>query len=133
MTAGRPRAFATVEQLQSGIDKYIESGEPLSIIGLAVSLKVNKDTITMYGSGAYGKEFSVPIKGAVDAIEAQTVAGLIGGKLNPAGCIFILCNNHGYQNKQYRENSGETTKIVKLDAKTAKAIASGLRTAITQS
>jgi len=129
---GRPRAFATVEDLQRGIDSYLLTDDPKCFIGLAVHLGVSKDTVNAYGTGEYGEEFSVPIKRVVDTIEAQTVSGLLGGKLNPAGSIFVLCNNFDYQNKQYREGSGQTTQIIKLDAEAAKAVASELQTAITE-
>jgi len=46
--------------------------------------------------------------------------------------IFWLKNRADWKDKQYRENSGETTKIVKLDPESAKAIASGIRATITE-
>ena len=136
MPAGRPRAFATVEALQEGIDDYIqkatEEKRPLNISSLAAHLEVNRHTIFDYQKGIYGKEYSHPIKKVVQICEAQTVEGLISGKKSAAGCIFVLTNNHGHQNKHYRESSGESTKIVKLDPESAKAIASGIRATITE-
>jgi len=115
MPAGRPRAFATVEELQTGIDEYIEKAteeeRPLNIDSLAVHLGVDRRTIFRYEAGDYGEEYCHPIKRVVQICGAQTVEGLLSGKKSAAGCIFVLCNNHGYQNKQFiKEDSTRRTE-----------------------
>lgn len=118
MPAGRPRAFATVEDLQQGIDAYIAEAlvtdDPISVSGLAAHLEVNRDTIFAYAKGDNGDEFSDPLKKVVQKIEAQHVTGLLKGQLNPTGCIFTLKNNHGWKDEKHiKEESTQTHSVDK--------------------
>lgn len=144
--AGRPRAFKSVAELEKGIDAYFASpgtiqinvkdvglldvSEPLSVSALADSLGVNRDTLHQYSVGAYGDEYSDAIKKAVAKIERDKVSKAIVGQYDRTIAIFDLKNNHGWKDQQHIEQTGKNETVHKLDPKTAKAIADGIRTAI---
>ena len=72
---------------------------------LAVHLGIGRSTLFEYASGKYGEEYSDTIKKAVQLIEAEHVEGLLTGKLNTAGVIFTLKNNHGWKDRQHIEET----------------------------
>ena len=55
MPAGRPRAFASVEALQTGIDKYVAeeaaNDDPITVSGLAYALGIDRRTLLRYRIG----------------------------------------------------------------------------------
>lgn len=114
MTAGHPRSFTSVKQLQKGIDAYLEdckaNDRPLSVSGLASDLGVCRETVFEYQKGTYGDEYSNPIKKVVQQIESAHAEGLLSGKLNTTGAIFTLKNNHGWKDQQHIEQTGESTQ-----------------------
>jgi len=122
---GHPMKFKTVEELQKKIDAYFEScwqdiivrdkignvafdadGQPIrdrqqvapyTVSGLAVYLETTRETLLDY-ENVY-KEFSSTIKKAKEKIKAYTEAALFTIK-NPAGAIFNLKANWGFQDTQ---------------------------------
>ncbi|MGW8439963.1 terminase small subunit [Paenibacillus sp. S33] len=125
---GRPLKFESAEELQAKIDSYFEScyeevwtrevdGEgketwtpsldrhgnvekhlvkPFTISGLAVHLETDRKTLLNYEDR---EEFFLTVKRAKARIENFTEETLLTTK-NPAGVIFNLKNNYGWQDKQ---------------------------------
>lgn len=121
-------AFATVEELQQGIDKYfaepgkvtinvkdvglVEVNEPLSVSALADSLGVCRDTLHEYSRGTYGDEYSDTIKKAITKIERDKVSKAMIGQYDKTIAIFDLKNNHGWKDKkEIEENSKQEHSV----------------------
>jgi len=136
VTAGKPRSFKTVAELQDGIDNYyseckasrvtgvfkgleVELTEPLTVSGLASSLGVSRDTVHTYATGEYDDEdnkYSDTIKKAVSFIERDKVTKAMLGVYDKTICIFDLKNNHGWKDQQHIENSGSQGRTHTLDS-----------------
>ena len=115
MTAGRPRAFATVEKLQTGIDKYVAeevaNDDPITVSGLAYALGIDRRTLLRYR--AEDNEFCPTIKRAIARIEADKVKNAMKGKYDKTICIFDLKNNHGWKDERHiNEKSQRRTEII---------------------
>ena len=124
--AGRPRAFATVEDLQQGIDAYIAEETaneyPVTVSGLAYALGVDRATLFNYAQGEH--EFFDTIKRAIAYIEADKAKKMLKGTYNTTAAIFDLKNNHGWKDQQHiKEESERTTKP---DAVTVEQITSNV-------
>jgi hypothetical protein len=134
MPAGRPRAFKTVEQLQKGIDAYIETeqdaGDPITVSGLAASLGVDRKTLFRYADGEYdepgGPQFCPTIKRAIGFIEADKLKHALKGEYNTAVAIFDLKNNHDWKDTQHIEKKGKNETTIAFDEKSAKLVSEGV-------
>ena len=109
---GRPLKYETVEKLQTAIDEYFDSCyiteldkekkpyrvnvRPLTVSGLAVALDMTRQMLVEYSSK---DEFGDTIKKAKQIIEQWAEENLVTAR-NPAGQIFSLKNNYGWQDKQ---------------------------------
>jgi hypothetical protein len=98
---GRPLKFESVEQLQEKINAYFvecdEKNEPYTITGLAVFLDCDRDTLLNYEKKS--EDFFGTIKRAKDKCLAYAEKSLWQVK-NPAGIIFNLKANYGWQDTQ---------------------------------
>ena len=130
--AGRPRAFATVDELQQGIDAFFAEcaadERPLTVSRLALHLGVDSSTLREYRAGGYDDtdEFSAPIKKAIQQIEADKAEKAITGKYNSTFAIFDLKNNHGWRDEKHiKEESKREISVdpVSLDEAVKNAIA----------
>ena len=115
MPAGRPRTFATVEDLQTGIDNYIAeeaaNDDPITVSGLAYALGIDRRTLLRYR--AEDNEFCPTIKNAIARIEADKVKSAMKGKYDKTICIFDLKNNHGWRDERHiNEKSQRRTEII---------------------
>jgi hypothetical protein len=101
---GRPRAFKTVEELQTLIDEYfawaVKWKKPLTIERLASFLDVDRKTINNYSRDS---DFFPTIKKAVEFILASKVERLNEGD-KVVGVIFDLKNNHDFSDKVHHIN-----------------------------
>lgn len=109
---GRPLKYESVEEMQVLIDEYFESCyiaeidkegkpykvniRPLTVSGLAVALNMTRQMLVEYSSK---DEFGDAIKKAKQVIEQWAEENLVTAR-NPAGQIFSLKNNYGWQDKQ---------------------------------
>ena len=94
---GRPLKFKTVKALQGAIDKYFadceETGEPLTVTGLALALSTTRDVLMDY----QGKdEYSNTVKMAKLKIENAYEKRLIGR--GNGGDVFAL-KQFGWKDK----------------------------------
>ena len=145
MTAGHPRSFTSVKQLQKGIDAYYaeckggmsisvkgvptEIDEPLSVSGLAESLGISRVTLHLYSKGEYDEagEYSYAIKKAVAKIERAKIARATLGLYDKTICIFDLKNNHGWKDQQHIESNTNNKTQVSLDKDSINEVLSQLK------
>lgn len=106
--------YKTQEELQKGIDAYFkecdEKEKPYTMSGLALSLDIDKDTLTNYGKRDL---FSEQIKRAKLKIEQQLEESLyrLG---NNSGVIFNLKNNYGWRDTFEVKQNAELSKLDEL-------------------
>lgn len=106
--------YKTQEELQKGIDAYFkecdEKEKPYTMSGLALSLDIDKDTLTNYGKRDL---FSEQIKKAKLRIEQQLEESLyrLG---NNSGVIFNLKNNYGWRDTFEVKQDDELSKLDEL-------------------
>lgn len=102
MTAGRPKKFKSVKELQKKIDAYFvdceENEEPVTVTGLCIWLDTTRETLMDYQES---DEFSDTIKKAKQRIENAYEKRLI--KRGNAGDIFAL-KQFGWTDKQEIDN-----------------------------
>lgn len=102
MTAGRPKKFQSVKELQKKIDAYFvdceECEEPVTLTGLCIWLDTTRETLMDYQEA---DEFSDTIKKAKQRIENAYEKRLI--KRGNAGDIFAL-KQFGWTDKQEIDN-----------------------------
>lgn len=123
---GRPRKYETVEQLQEGIERYIDyinaqnaAGVALipDVEGLALFLGVSRSTLYDWQNSRPG-EFSDTLKRALNAIAAAQKQLGYKGKIPPLILAMNFNNNHGYTQAPQKI---EITTGHKLDALPEKA------------
>jgi len=114
---GRPLAFKTVKALDNAIDKYFkedafmgEGDERMyapTMSGLALSLGVDRKTITNYGNRS---EYFPTIKKARSRVEVFLEQRLYGNTVT--GVIFNLKNNFDWKDKTETDitSKGESIK-----------------------
>lgn len=104
--AGRRKAFANAEEMQSRIDGYFEdrkaSGDVPTIESLAVWLGLDRRTLLNYEKEESHEEFNKIVKIAKTKILAEFIdyALAAGNKAPAALMIFMLKNNWGYTDRQ---------------------------------
>lgn len=106
MPAGRPPIFKSADELQKGVDEYLEStpSEKYTITGLALSLGFeSRQSFYDYEEKA---EYSYIIKRARLFVECSYEHKLSGN--NSTGSIFAL-KNMGWKDKSEVEQSGGLT------------------------
>ena len=98
---GRPLKYPNVDLLQAAIDAYFaeckETGEPLTVEGLADALEMDRRTLLNYEDR---DEFFSTIKKAKGKILRNLVVRSLTGVGNSASTIFNLKNNYGYKDQQ---------------------------------
>lgn len=109
---GRPRKFDKVEQLEEMIETYFESCfgvdsednriqiRPITLEGLAYDLGCDRRTIWNYKGmkDSNNHEYFPAIKKAIDRCNVSLIEYALTAK-NPAGAIWLACNNHEYTQK----------------------------------
>ena len=97
---GRPRAFNSVEELESKINDYFEycnkENKPYTMSGLAYYLDVDRKTIVNYTKD---EEYFPTIKKARDRVQMQLEENALLNKGNPTFTIFNLKNNFDWKDK----------------------------------
>lgn len=113
---GRPPAIKSTNELEKAIDEYQiyceEKQEPFTLIGLAVFMGIDRDTLKEY---AKKDEFSATYKKAKSLAERALVNGAMTNKYNPTVSIFLLKNNHGYKDVKAVELTGEEGKPIQQE------------------
>ena len=106
---GKPRKYSDVEVFQKKIDEYFQMCEEKDLdptvvgIALAVGLQGRKVLLDYEER----PEYSEVIKRAKAKVEDIYVRRALGGKVNPAGAVFLLKNPpFGYRDVQEIEHSG---------------------------
>lgn len=95
---GRPRKYATPEQMQAAIDEYFDTEEEPTVTGLALHLGfTTRDAL--YSYHGYGTEFSDIVKRARLRVECRYEKNLSHKGLHAAGSIFAL-KNMGWKDSQ---------------------------------
>jgi hypothetical protein len=110
---GRPALYKTVEQLEKAVEAYFAEEGPHGMAGLAYALGMNRMALLNYSKTTGKKKFIYTIKKAREKIEAEVEKRLQSGG-NPAGLIFNLTNNFGWQQptskiESKNQNTNETT------------------------
>ncbi|MCM1217195.1 MAG: DNA-packaging protein [Lachnospiraceae bacterium] len=122
---GRPWKYETVEQLQDGIEKYIDyiatqnaAGVALipDVEGLALFLGVSRSTLYEWQNARPG-EFSDTLKRAFNAIAAVKKQLALAGKIPPIVFATDFNNNHGY----IQQSKIEVAAVRKLEELPEKA------------
>lgn len=108
----RPRIYTddNYEEFEKEVLNYIEqcelSGEPITISGLAVYMKIGRTTLWRY---AEREKF----KGLMEFFKERVVMCLenetLKGNLNPTMAIFSLKNNFGWTDKVQTVNENKNT------------------------
>lgn len=101
---GRPRKFQDIEAFQAAIDAYFKRqqryGKPFTMHGLARALDCSRQTIINYEKYDDAIPFVDAIKSARERVAEWTEEGLWRKGQHPAGPIFSLKNNFGWQDVQ---------------------------------
>jgi len=121
MTPGRPKAFATPEDMEAAIQAYFDdcdnhtkkmmhpktgdiievpAPKPYTVEGLCRVLDIDRKTLLEYESLDSHAAFRNTVKKAKMFIQQRKVEGMLSGDYVTAGAIFDLKNNHGYVDKQ---------------------------------
>ena len=97
---GRPRAFNSVEELESKIKDYFEycnkEKKPYTMSGLAYYLDVDRKTIVNYTKD---EEYFPTIKKARDRVQMQLEENALMNISNSTFTIFNLKNNFDWKDK----------------------------------
>lgn len=97
---GRPRAFNSVEELESKINDYFEycnkENKPYTMSGLAYYLDVDRKTIVNYTKD---EEYFPTIKKARDRVQMQLEENALMNISNSTFTIFNLKNNFDWKDK----------------------------------
>jgi len=110
---GQPLKFASVKELQNQIDDYFtkceNADEPVTITGLALALKTNRQTLLNYEDR---EKYFDTIKTAKTRVEHYAEKKLFTG--TPTGAIFAL-KNFGWSDKHEIDTSIDAgTKLQEL-------------------
>jgi hypothetical protein len=109
---GAPRKFNTVEELETLIEAYFESCygkdangnsiqiRPITLEGLSYGLGCDRKTIWNYKGmkDSKNQDFFPTIKRAIDRCQVSLAEHALTAK-NPAGAIWLGCNNYNYVQK----------------------------------
>lgn len=117
---GRPKAYATLEELSKKIIEYFQFCDsqkkeifndrglltkiiykPYTVSGLAVFLGIHIDTLHEYGKKDH--DFSETVRFAKDIIANWTEEKAASGETNHQFAIFSLKNNFGWADRQHIE------------------------------
>lgn len=97
---GRPRAFNSVEELESKIKDYFEycnkENKPYTMSGLAYYLDVDRKTIVNYTKD---EEYFPTIKKARDRVQMQLEENALMNISNSTFTIFNLKNNFDWKDR----------------------------------
>ena len=108
---GRPKAFATQQQLHDACQAYLTDAKdrhaPLTLSGLAAYLGKSRETVNEFARGNYDTEenkFSDTLKQIKSIIEQDKIEKSLLGLYNPTIAIFDLKNNHNHKDVQEVDN-----------------------------
>ena len=97
---GRPKAFNSVEELESKINNYFEycnkENKPYTMSGLAYYLDVDRKTIVNYTKD---EDYFPTIKKARDRVQMQLEENALMNISNSTFTIFNLKNNFDWKDK----------------------------------
>jgi len=103
---GRPKKWASAEEMQVAIDQYFVdkkvNDEPVTVTGLALTLDLTRAGLINY---AKEEEFFHTVRKAKMRVEEIVEGYLQNG--NAAGAKFVLINNNECKEKTETEISGE--------------------------
>jgi hypothetical protein len=107
--SGRPRKFETAADMQAAIDEYFAEadlrGAPYTIEGLCNILDIDRSTLLRYGERE--DEFRNTVKKAKAKVLQNLVERGLTGDGAPSVTIFLLKNNHGYEDRSVNEIKDE--------------------------
>jgi len=104
---GRPRTFASPDELEQAVDAYFDSrtkDSPPTMAGLAMACGVSRQTLINYANDGRDRRYLDAITRARHRIEESLETGLYT-KQAVAGFIFSLKNNFGWKDVQEIEHT----------------------------
>lgn len=105
--SGRPKKFSSKEEMEAVIDAYFaecdRKGDPYTVEGLAVALDISRNTLLTYEKMPDHEEFNDTVKRAKMKVQSNMVTRGLKGAGNPTLTIFLLKNNHGYEDRSVSE------------------------------
>ena len=133
---GRPKKYATPEDLQEAIDSYflkcdrntklfftkdgtaidVPDPIPYTIEGLCEVLDLDRSNVLCYEKDESHADFHHTVKRAKLKIQRNKVERGLMGTSNPAVSIFDLKNNHNYVDRQEQRNTNINVTIDSDDA-----------------
>lgn len=106
-TLGRPRKYQDIHAWQDEIDAYFAGrdaiNKPYTMHGLARALHLSRMTLLRYEEYDDAPAFGDAIKSARERVAEWTEDRLHTKGYHPAGAIFSLKNNFGWQDVQHVE------------------------------
>lgn len=117
---GRPKKFASVEELEELIEAYFEACDngmknglpfpiPYTVEGLSAALEIDCKTLLNYSKKDGYEEFFPTIKKAKQKVLANLTERMLTGDNSTAGAIFLLKNNYNYVDKVEQEVTSNNT------------------------
>ena len=113
---------AVKERLNLCFKMYLDAGMKPTVAGMALSLGINRTTLSQINSGNYGNtgglrnlpaETTNTVKRAYFLLETMWEDYMLNGQINPVSGIFLGKNNFGYRDQvDYQINSGEVSDSV---------------------
>ena len=85
------------ERVNDFIKERVANNTIPTVVGFAIYLGHHKDTL--YEWAKIYPNMSDSLKKITQVQEDMLISGVTNGKMNPAGAIFLLKNNHGYKDK----------------------------------
>lgn len=112
---GRPRKWDDPELLMEAIQHYFQNtSPPYEVSGLCYHLGITRETLRQYQKE---DRFSDAIKLAKTKIESDLARRGLSGDNNGTVTIFLLKNNHGYEDTyDHTVKQGKVVKVSKAQA-----------------
>ncbi|MCD8080777.1 MAG: DNA-packaging protein [Bacteroides sp.] len=100
----RQRRFKNPEQIQEAINAYFlkcdEEKKPYTIEGICVTLEIDRQTLLHYETKKEYELFFQTVKKAKIKVAENLVTRGLTGVSNSTLTVFLLKNNHHYEDKQ---------------------------------
>lgn len=114
-TIGRPRKLQDIADFEAEIEAYFAgrdaAGKPYTMHGLARHLDCSRNTLLRYEEYNDAAPFCRAIKRARERVAEWTEDRLHTKGYHPAGAIFSLKNNFGWQDVQHVETESRSIVI----------------------